>query len=124
MMNLEDFAAPQGGDEPEDLEFDLADRWIMSRLNRVAAEITELLGRYDMGEAARTIYEFVWGEYCDWYIELAKRRCTATMIRPAGAQRSTSYGRCLTVRSSSCILSCRLLLKAFGSTCRAQKRAS
>jgi len=46
----------------------------MSRLNRVAAEITELLGRYDMGEAARTIYEFVWGEYCDWYIELAKRR--------------------------------------------------
>lgn len=74
MMNLEDFAAPQGGDEPEDLEFDLADRWIMSRLNRVAAEITELLGRYDMGEAARTIYEFVWGEYCDWYIELAKRR--------------------------------------------------
>lgn len=74
MMNLEDFTAPEGGEEPEDFKFDLADKWIMSRLNTVAAEMTELLGRYDLGEAARTIYEFIWGEYCDWYIEIAKRR--------------------------------------------------
>ncbi|HOB41857.1 MAG TPA: valine--tRNA ligase [Bacillota bacterium] len=74
MMNLEDFTLPEGKVMPEDLELNLADRWIISRMNRVAADITEQLGRYDMGEAARTIYDFVWGEYCDWYIEIAKRR--------------------------------------------------
>jgi len=74
MMNLGDFEAPAGGRLPPDLELTVADRWILSRLNRTAEQITQQLARYDLGEAARTIYDFIWGEYCDWYIEIAKRR--------------------------------------------------
>jgi len=74
MMNLGDFEAPAGGQLPPDLELTLADRWILSRFSRVADQITQQLARYDLGEAARTIYDFIWGEYCDWYIEIAKRR--------------------------------------------------
>jgi valyl-tRNA synthetase len=74
LMNLGDFEAPAGGQLPPDLELTLADRWILSRFNRVAGQITQQLARYDLGEAARTIYDFIWGEYCDWYIEIAKRR--------------------------------------------------
>ncbi len=56
------------------LELNLADRWILSRLNRLTGEVTQLLGSYEIGEAARLIYEFIWDEFCDWYIELAKPR--------------------------------------------------
>ncbi len=50
------------------------DRWILSRLNRLIAEVTELLEEFQFGEALRRIYEFLWTEYCDWYIEIAKIR--------------------------------------------------
>src|SRR5581483_5833870 len=50
----------------------LADRWIVSRANLVAAEATRLLGDYQLGEAARTVQDFLWSEYCDWYLEMAK----------------------------------------------------
>jgi valyl-tRNA synthetase len=75
LMNLEDF-------EPVDFnmeELSLADRWIYSRLNQKIAETTELLERYELGEAARGMYDFIWDEFCDWYIELAKPR----LFRPA-----------------------------------------
>ncbi len=49
-----------------------ADRWIISRANFVAAEVTRLLGEYQLGEAARVVRDFLWGEYCDWYLEIAK----------------------------------------------------
>jgi valyl-tRNA synthetase len=52
----------------------LEDRWIISRLNRTAAEASELMEEFEFGEALRKIHDFVWGEYCDWYIELAKIR--------------------------------------------------
>jgi valyl-tRNA synthetase len=54
--------------------FELADRWILSRLSRVAGEVTENLEKFELGLAADKIYEFVWNEYCDWYIELTKKR--------------------------------------------------
>ncbi len=54
--------------------YTLADKWILSRLQRTAAEVTELLGKFELGEAGRLIYDFIWGELCDWYIELAKPR--------------------------------------------------
>ena len=54
--------------------FTLADRWILSRYNRAVQEVTRHLGRYDVGEGARTLYEFIWNELCDWYIELVKPR--------------------------------------------------
>ena len=49
-----------------------ADRWIVSRLNQVTAETQRLLETFQLGEAARNLHDFIWSEYCDWYIEIAK----------------------------------------------------
>ncbi len=69
LMNLEDFdtAVPCG-------ELELADRWIMSRYAQTVAGVTENMEKFELGEAARMLYDFIWGEFCDWYIELAKPR--------------------------------------------------
>ncbi len=58
------------------------DRWILSRLNRTIGEVTRLLSEYQFGEAQRQIHDFLWGEYCDWYIELAKIRLQANDTSP------------------------------------------
>jgi valyl-tRNA synthetase len=50
----------------------LADRWILSRQNQVIEEVTRLIEQFQFGEAGRQLYEFLWGEFCDWYIEMAK----------------------------------------------------
>ena len=50
------------------------DRWILSRLDAVTATVNARMAEYEIGEAQRAIYEFLWGEYCDWYIEMAKVR--------------------------------------------------
>jgi len=50
----------------------LEDRWILSRFNRVTAEVNDALATYRFHEAANRIYDFFWGEFCDWYIELIK----------------------------------------------------
>ncbi len=50
----------------------LADRWIVSRAQRLSAEVTRLMDEYQFGEAGRQIYDFIWSEYCDWYLEIAK----------------------------------------------------
>ncbi|HEV2396449.1 MAG TPA: valine--tRNA ligase [Candidatus Sulfotelmatobacter sp.] len=52
----------------------LEDRWILSRFNRVAANVNEALESYRFHEAANSIYDFFWGEFCDWYLELIKPR--------------------------------------------------
>jgi len=52
----------------------LEDRWILSRFNRVAQDVNESLRAYRFDEAANRIYDFFWGEFCDWYIELVKPR--------------------------------------------------
>ena len=57
---------------PQKLE--LEDKWILSKLNRAVAEITENMDRYELGVAAQKIYDFIWDDYCDWYIELTKTR--------------------------------------------------
>jgi valyl-tRNA synthetase len=63
-----------GNLSPATLGLELADRWILSRLNRMVAEVNELMADYQFGEAGRRIYEFLWGEFCDWYIEASKVR--------------------------------------------------
>ena len=50
------------------------DRWILSRLNRVAASVDSYLQHFELGEAQRELHDFIWHEFCDWYIELAKLR--------------------------------------------------
>ena len=55
-------------------ELALEDRWILSRLNRTVADVTRNLEEFQLGEAQRAIYEFLWSEYADWYIEMAKIR--------------------------------------------------
>jgi valyl-tRNA synthetase len=60
----------------------LEDRWIMSRLHRTAAEVEKLLGDFQVGEAGRRLHDFFWGEFCDWYIEMAKVRLKANDASP------------------------------------------
>jgi valine--tRNA ligase len=55
-------------------DYTLADRWILSRCAVTARDVTANLEKYELGEAGRTIYEFLWSEFCDWYIELTKAR--------------------------------------------------
>ena len=50
------------------------DRWILSRLHHVAAAVESYLQRFELGEAQRELYDFIWHEFCDWYIEMAKLR--------------------------------------------------
>ncbi|MGI9861567.1 valine--tRNA ligase [Moorella naiadis] len=70
LMNLEDYQpAPL---RPAD--FTLADGWILTRLNQLIREVNTGLEAYEIGEVARLLYEFFWGELCDWYIELIKPR--------------------------------------------------
>ena len=60
--------------QPAEAAETLADRWITSRAQRLTADVTRLIDDYQFGEAGRQIYEFLWGEYADWYIELTKPR--------------------------------------------------
>jgi len=56
---------------------DPSDRWIISRFHQVVGEATRLFEAFQLGEAGRQVYEFLWGEYCDWYIEMSKPRLRA-----------------------------------------------
>ena len=71
-----------------ELEFNAADRWIVSRLNEVAAEVETSFQEYRFDLAAQAIYGFTWNEYCDWYLELSKVVLTDPKAS-AAAQRGT-----------------------------------
>jgi len=60
--------------QPGDAELAVEDRWILSGVNALAADVNQLMADFQLGEAGRRIHEFIWGEYCDWYIEAAKVR--------------------------------------------------
>jgi len=69
LMNLEGMDT-----NPKDIKFELCDKWILSRYNSVIQEVTNALDAYRFNDAAQTLYDFIWHEYCDWYLELAKIR--------------------------------------------------
>ncbi|MGB9660974.1 MAG: valine--tRNA ligase [Moorellaceae bacterium] len=69
LLNLTDYDPKK-----EKAPYTLADRWILSRLNTLVRQVTANMEAYEIGEAARLLYDFFWGEFCDWYIELAKIR--------------------------------------------------
>ena len=71
MMNL-DGQTPQQLGEPSATE--LSDRWILSRYHQVIKQTNNYVGNYGLGEAAKGLYDFIWGDFCDWYIELVKSR--------------------------------------------------
>ncbi|MEO0757272.1 MAG: valine--tRNA ligase [Cyanobacteria bacterium J06648_16] len=73
MMNLGG-QSPATLGEPDWSNLELADRWILSRYNQTVQQTREYLDRYGLGEAAKGLYEFIWGDFCDWYIELVKPR--------------------------------------------------
>ncbi|WP_313342120.1 valine--tRNA ligase [Sedimentibacter sp.] len=50
------------------------DKWIISRVNKAAKEVTENMDKFELGMAAQRVYDFIWNEYCDWYIEIVKPR--------------------------------------------------
>ena len=68
LMNLEDYDQ----EKPAAADYSLADRWIISRFQQTLAELDKLMDRYDFGAASKLVYEFIWNEICDWYIELVK----------------------------------------------------
>ena len=74
MMNLDGQTPEQLGAPEEKSSLELCDRWILSRYHQTVQQTRDYINKYGLGEAAKGLYEFIWGDFCDWYIELAKSR--------------------------------------------------
>ena len=70
MMNIGDTALAV----PSKEDLYTEDKWILSKVNRLAKEMTENMDKFELGIAVQKVYDFIWDEFCDWYIEMAKRR--------------------------------------------------
>ena len=70
MMNMEGVTIT----EPSVSELTEADRWILSKVNTLAKDVTENMDKYELGIAVQKVYDFIWDEFCDWYIEIVKPR--------------------------------------------------
>ena len=76
MMNLEKAPEISSGSMNKAAPFGLtmADQWILSKVNTLAKEVTENLDKYELGIGLQKVYDFIWEEFCDWYIEMVKPR--------------------------------------------------
>ena len=77
IWNAARFVLMNTGDDVPDIDesrLDIADKWILSRLSETIDEVTGLIERFELGMAAQKVHDFLWNEYCDWYIEMAKPR--------------------------------------------------
>ena len=68
LMNLEDY------EKPDNLNLCIEDKWILSKLNKLVQDITTNIESYNLGVSLDKTYEFIWNEFCDWYIEIVKTR--------------------------------------------------
>lgn len=93
LMNMEGY-----NKDAELAPYTLADKWILSRLQDTVKDVTGLLERFELGEAGRAIYDFIWSEVCDWYIEIAKPRL---YNKEAAAERATAQHVLATVLVSA-----------------------
>ena len=71
LMNLSEDAR---NELPDLSKLEIADKWVLSKLNTLIAEVTDNMEHYELGVAIQKIYDFIWDTYCDWYIELTKAR--------------------------------------------------
>ena len=70
MMNMEDKEITT----PSENDLTATDKWILSKVNTLAKDVTENMDKFELGIALQKVYDFIWDEFCDWYIELAKYR--------------------------------------------------
>ena len=70
MMNLADNTVTK----PADSELETVDKWIISKVNTLAKDVTENMDKFELGIAVQKVYDFIWDEFCDWYIEMIKPR--------------------------------------------------
>ncbi len=89
MMNLDGLTPQQLGQPETDLE--PADLWILSRFHQAVIEISNLISNYGLGEAAKSLYEFIRGDFCDWYIELVKSRLQPESTSRQAVQQTLGY---------------------------------
>ncbi|WP_413627143.1 valine--tRNA ligase [Fructilactobacillus vespulae] len=73
IMNLGDISAPE---KPNVADLNLSDKWILSRLNKTIERVKDNYDKYNFGEANRAMYDFIWNDFCDWYIEMSKEILT------------------------------------------------
>ena len=73
MMNMEDTTVTT----PAAADLEPVDKWIISKLNKVVKEVTDNMENYELGIAVQKVYDFIWDEFCDWYIEMVKPRLWA-----------------------------------------------
>ncbi len=81
LMNLDGMTVTK----PEPEELHTADKWILSRVNTLAKDATENMDKFELGIAVQKVYDFIWDEFCDWYIEMAKVRTYKKDEDPASA---------------------------------------
>ena len=89
MMNL-DGLTPQQLGQPE-TALESADKWILSRFHQEVIETSNLISNYGLGEAAKSLYEFIRGDFCDWYIELVKSRLQPESTSRKAVQQTLAY---------------------------------
>ncbi len=79
MMNLADNTVTK----PADSELTIEDKWIISKVNTLAKDVTENMDKFELGIAVQKVYDFIWDEFCDWYIEIIKPRMYSQEYTPS-----------------------------------------
>ncbi len=82
MMNIDEGEITK----PEPKQLRIGDKWILSKVNTLAKDVTENMDKFELGIAVQKVYDFIWDEFCDWYIEIAKARMSRKEEYPESAE--------------------------------------